>query len=130
MRTTIFERERDVVRLTDLTFFRVVLGVVIVLLILEVLFPVWKIVPLIYGQPTVPLHYNIHMGVDRIGAWWRIFLAPAISFVFLVVNVIAAQIVFKKEPVLVYFILSATLLAQIFSCVSMLFIVLFNYSYG
>ena len=28
------------------------------------------IIPRIYGLQAIPIHYNVHIGVDQIAAWW------------------------------------------------------------
>jgi hypothetical protein len=130
MASTFFSRERSAERMRNVPFFRYIFFIILLLLLVQILFPAWRILPLIYGQGTVPLHYNIHFGVDSLGAWWRIFTVPLIGLLFLVINTIVAQTVWKREPMLAYLVVSATLLFEFFLFLAMVFIVLLNISYG
>jgi hypothetical protein len=46
----------------------------------------WRLFPEILSQPGVPLHYNIHSGVDSFGRWQMIFLAPSIALGLFILN--------------------------------------------
>jgi len=114
----------------SLLFFRACWGAVLFLLLFQILFPAWRIVPLIYGQTAVPLHYNIHFGVDTIGEWWRVFTVPAVGLAIALINGVSARRLWKREKMLAYLAVGATLFLEVFLSVAMVFIVLLNISYG
>lgn len=129
MKVSFLERDAGGLRMRDHRFFRVIAVLTILLWLFEILFPTWRILPLIYGQSTVPLHYNVHLGVDSIGEWWKIYLTPAIGLLFIAVNLIVARMTWKKEPMLAYLAAASTLLMHIILCIAVLCIVLLNISY-
>ena len=114
----------------NLMFFRVCWGLVFFFLLFQVLLPAWRILPLIYGQTAVPLHYNIHFGVDTIGEWWRVFTAPVVGLLIAVINGAAAKYLWQREKMLSYLAVSSTLFLEFLLSVAMVFIVLLNISYG
>jgi len=58
------------------------------------------------------LHYSAYRGVDFLGESSRIYSLPAISLVFLMLNLILADFFYKKEkPVSYFFILSPPVIA-------------------
>lgn len=57
-----------------------------------------RLLPSIKGQPTVPLHYNVHVGIDKLGAWWQIFIPAAVGVIFLLLNLGLAQIFWRRSP--------------------------------
>lgn len=111
-------------------FFRLVAVVSLLLITLQVGLISWRIVPLISGQTAVPLHYNIHFGVDTIGAWWRIYTVPAVALVMLALNLGIGQYFFNRDRALAYMAMGATLLLEVILFVASLFIILLNISYG
>lgn len=130
MAVSFFQREQSALRMRDLYYFRTLFVLIVLLWIIEIVFPAWRVVPLIYGQTAVPLHYNIHFGVDSVGAWWRIFTVPVIGLVMIVTNVIICNVVWKKEPMLAYVVMTSTFVLQLLLFFAMVFIVLLNISYG
>ncbi len=130
MSPSFFTREKNTLRMRNLPFFRYILLTTLFLWILQIALPVWRILPLIYGQDTVPLHYNIHFGVDSIGQWWKIFTVPVIGFALIGINLFMARMVWPREPMLAYLVMSATLLLEFLLFLAMVFIVLLNISYG
>ena len=100
------------------------------ILVLCTLFPAWKLLPDIQLRPAIPLHYNIHSGIDLFGPWWNIFLIPALGAGIFLVNTIGAMTVWKRERMLALVFLGATVLAESFLFFAMLFVVLLNLSYA
>ncbi|HMN19435.1 MAG TPA: hypothetical protein PKA31_02490 [Candidatus Moranbacteria bacterium] len=43
------------------------------------------------------LHYNVHFGVDMIGAWWQAYLLPLAGLLILGVNTATARLFFARE---------------------------------
>jgi hypothetical protein len=129
MKVSFLERDTAGLRMRDLRFFKVIAILTVFLWLFEVLFPTWRILPLVYGQSTVPLHYNVHLGVDSIGEWWKIYLTPGIGLLFIAVNVVVAKMTWKKERMLAYLVAASTVVMQIMLCIAMVCIVLLNISY-
>lgn len=94
------------------------------------LFPVWKLFPDITLRPAIPLHYNIHSGIDLFGPWWNIFLIPALGGGVLLINTLAALFIWKRERLLAFVFLGATMLAEFILFFAMVFVVLLNLSYA
>ncbi len=91
---------------------------------------VWRLFPELYGQDVVPLHYNIHYGVDWTGAWWQIFILPVGGLGLLLVNGILAALLVKREPMLANIVGAGTVVLTALIFLSTIFVVLLNIVYG
>ncbi len=111
-------------------FFRFVPIVSGLLIVSEIALISWRIVPMIYGQTAVPLHYNVHIGVDTVGDWWRIYTVPVVALLVLLVNFGLARFFFRRERALSYMAFGATLLLEGVLFIATIFIILLNISYG
>jgi hypothetical protein len=98
--------------------------------LLSVALPAWRVVPEIVGKTAVPLHYNIHFGIDTVGPWWQIFVVPAVGLLFMVMNLIAARMTWRRDPMLSYTIAAATAFIELLLLVAMIFIVFLHLTYG
>jgi hypothetical protein len=92
--------------------------------------PSIRVLPIIYGKTAVPLHYNIHIGVDTIGPWWRIYLVPAIGLIIIVTNLLLARYMWSRDPVLSHIAGLATLVLQLVLLTAMIFIVYLSLQYA
>lgn len=110
-------------------FFRITVGFSLVFLFLSIILPIWQLLPEIKEQVAIPLHYNIHFGVDLYGVWWRVFTIPLIGFITLVLNYIVAGIMWSKEKVISYFLWTATAVSELVLLVAITFVVLLNLTY-
>lgn len=45
----------------------------------------------------IRLHYSASLGVDWEGEWWKIFIFPAVGLGFLLLNMLAASILSKRQ---------------------------------
>jgi len=108
---------------------RWILIISIVLLIVTFAIPYWKLYPEIKTTPAVPLHYNIHFGVDLFGAWWRVFMPSIAGLAILIINGILATVYWKKQNMLSYYALLATPVLMVFLILASLFITLLNITY-
>ncbi|HRH32077.1 MAG TPA: hypothetical protein PLK06_02005 [bacterium] len=95
-----------------------------------VLLPSVRVVPIIYGKTAVPLHYNIHVGVDMVGPWWQIYLVPTIGFLVLGVNLVLARFMWTRDPMLSHVAVAATAVIELLLFVAMIFIVFLSLSYA
>ncbi|MFH1632192.1 MAG: hypothetical protein ABIA47_04250 [bacterium] len=102
----------------------------IVLLGLTTLLPIWQLFPGLQDQFAIPLHYNIHFGIDLFGPWWQIFTIPFAGLLALIINAIGMLYSWKKDKVLSYFFATATVLVELILFVAMIFVVLLNLAYG
>lgn len=90
----------------------------------------WRILPMVYGRGSVPLHYNIFVGIDAFGPWWMLFEIPVWSLVIAIGNGGIAATVFKKKSMLALALWIATMFVGILSLIALLRIVLINIAYG
>lgn len=111
-------------------FFKILFGISFLFIVLTAILPIWQLLPDIQKKMAIPLHYNIHFGVDLFGPWWQIFRLPIISFVILMINSVIGIATWKKEPVLSYFLFTASAIISLLLFVSMIFVVLINLAYG
>ncbi len=100
------------------------------LLALTAALPLWRIVPLGSVRPFIPLHYNIYLGVDRLGPWQQIFILPILGFSLFLFNLFLQTFVFPQEKLLAFLISIATTILELIFFVAMILIVLMNISYA
>lgn len=89
----------------------------------------WLLFPEAAEQIAVPLHYNIHFGVDRYGAWWQIFTTPMIGAIILVLNTMVAGYLWARDKMLSGYVSIAILIMQVLLAVALGFVILLNLSY-
>lgn len=70
------------------------LAAAFILAILQIIVIAVRIKP--QAEP-IALHYTTYLGVDFLGAWYLVYLAPAASFAALAVNGILAALAAKKD---------------------------------
>lgn len=126
----IIEQKSRVASLLRMPLFRYSSGVALLAILAAIVLPLWRLFPDMYGRPVVPLHYNIHYGVDWTGAWWRIFLLPMMGAVFFVVNTGIALFFVRRNPMLASVALCATAILVLLLFVAMVFVVSLNIVYG
>lgn len=78
------------------------------------------------GEGQIFLHYNIVIGVDKVGNWWRIFYLPAIGVMVLLVNVIFGLFVYRADKFLARVLTGWVLLFHIFLLAGIIFLVRLN----
>lgn len=111
-----------------LRFFRYTLGASVVLCVAGIVGILAALFPAITQAPIVSLHYNIHFGVDAIGAWWRLFVPSGLAAVAIVGNAFYAARVWSRERVVAYAFAVAALMINAFVLLHVIFIVLLNLS--
>ena len=131
MASVSFQRILKGNEVASLRFFRLCFWSSLAIIVLMVALPVWKLWPILQAQEAVvPMHYNIHFGVDRTGPWWGIFILPGIGLAFLLLNAIFALKLWKRERMLSYLFGGVTVAVEAILFVAMVFVVLLNLSYG
>ncbi len=90
----------------------------------------WRILPLVFGRDSVPLHYNIYVGIDAFGPWWMLFEVPAVALFIALANALLAGTVLKKRPMLAIAVWCTTFFVGILGFIAMVRIVLINIAYG
>lgn len=130
MSNAMVERKSRVASLLRLPLFRYTSSVVLLGILAATVLPLWRLFPDIYGRPVVPLHYNIHYGVDWTGAWWQIFILPVMGVVFFFVNTGIALFFVRRNPMLTGVALSATAILALLLFAAMVFVVSLNIVYG
>lgn len=49
------------------------------------------------GSAVVILRYNSYLGVDLLGVWWQIFLVPAVTYFFVLVNLVLMELLTRRD---------------------------------
>jgi hypothetical protein len=89
-----------------------------------------RVLPIIYGKTAAPLHYNIHVGVDTVGPWWRAFLVPAVGLLVMLVNIGVARYMWSRDPVLSHMLALATVMIELILLTATFFIVYLTLQYA
>ena len=74
------------------------------------------------------LHYNIYLGIDRIGTWYFLYLMPLSGTVIFLTNLFIAMFLFYRERVMSIMTVLLTLGAEMTLVVSSVLILLKNLS--
>ncbi len=130
MPNVIVEKKSRLASLLRLPLFRYTSGVALLAILAAIVLPLWRLFPDIYGRPVVPLHYNIHYGVDWTGAWWQIFLLPIMGVVFFALNTGIALFFVRRNLMLTNVALCATAILTLLLFAAMVFVVSLNIVYG
>lgn len=108
-------------------FLLIFIGLGFILNVLLWIFLYWKLKPLSFeGDGVIPLHYNIYLGIDYIGPWYQCFSMPALGLFVLAVNSFLAFLIYLKQKILSYFLVSFSLIIQIFLLIAGVLVVLLN----
>ncbi len=111
-------------------FFRYSFAFCGVLLLAGTLLIVVALFPEVQALRVVPLHYNIHIGVDKVGAWWQLFTPLIIGVVLTLVNLVYAARVWTREKVIAYAMTVTALAVNLLVFIHVVFIVLLNVAYA
>lgn len=111
-------------------FFQISAGVSFLLILLSVGVIYWQLFPGLSDRVAIPLHYNIHFGVDLFGPWYQIFLAPALGAVVFIANAMVALRYWRKEIYLSYVAWGMTFFVTLLCFVATIFITLLNIAYA
>lgn len=101
-------------------------GMSFLLVVFSVVFPAWRLLPIIQGQPFIPLHYNVYFGIDQFGPWYDIFIAPTVGALVLCLNIILAARTYKDHPMISQLFTVMTLCVEALMALSVFFLILLN----
>jgi len=124
------KRQTPLREMLKLRYFRVVSVLAVLVWLITVTLPSVRVLPIIYGKTAVPLHYNIHIGVDTVGPWWQIYMVPAVGLAIILVNIVLARYMWTRDPVLSHMAAVATLVLQLVLLTAMIFIVYLSLQYA
>lgn len=79
-----------------------------------------------YGE--VSLHYNIYLGIDKIGSWYLVLILPLVGLLILIINIVLSFKLYIKQQVLSFFLTGIALVVQIIILAAGIFIFLLNVS--
>lgn len=116
--------------LSSVRFFRLVGVASFAMFVVGVVLILWQLFPDVMVNTIVPVHYNVHFGVDQVGPWWRLFVPSAFAVAVSVGNTVFAIRAWSREQVIAYAFFVTTLLVNIFVLLYVIFIVLLNISYA
>ena len=86
----------------------------------------WKFIPLVTPGEPLPLHFNIYFGIDFIGEWYKLLFIPLLGIIFIFTNFILADIAYLRDKIVSYFLIGASVFAQIILFLAVYMIILIN----
>jgi len=104
--------------------FGIIINLCIWLIIVLKLKPLIDLLP--NEQASIPLHYNIYLGIDSFGTWTMAFIRPALGLLFLFINSFVAFLIYYKRELLSYFLVFSAVLIQLILLVATILIILIN----
>ena len=90
----------------------------------------WQLFPEAGAQIAVPLHYNMHFGVDRFGPPWQLFSIPFVGLLVWLVSGISTLLLWSRDHVLSYVFSSSATVIEFILLIGTTFVVLLNLSYS
>lgn len=75
---------------------------------------------------NIILYYNLLFGVEYQGAVRELFTIPIIGLLIFFMNIVIIKFVYRKEKFILYFLLAASLVSQIFVIIAISAIILVN----
>lgn len=109
--------------------FRIFIPVSLLFLILTATVPYVYLYPEAGEQIALPLHYNIHFGVDLFGPPWKVFMASIVGSIVFIVNMILVIALWSKHMILSYSLLFATAVIEVVLFVASVFVTLLTLSF-
>ena len=90
----------------------------------------WQLFPGAFDQIAIPLHYNIHLGVDRFGPPWHLFTIPIIGAAVWLISGFSTVLLWSRDHVMSYMFASSAVVIELILLAATAFVVLLNLSYG
>lgn len=116
-------------QLLSVRFFRWALTACAFLLAAGIVLILAALFPEVQQLRVVPLHYNIHVGVDKVGTWWQLFTPSSVGIVLTMVNVGYAARTWTREKVVSYAAMITAVVLDVIILLHVVFIVLLNLAY-
>lgn len=88
--------------------------------------PYWKLKNVVAPGALLPLHYNVHLGVDYAGPWYVSLFFPGFATVVLIVNTLLASWVRKQSKLLEYTLVISALCVALFTVLALFFVLVLN----
>lgn len=77
---------------------------------------------------SIILHYNVYLGVDLVGEWWRAYLVPIVgTFTALLNSFLAWWFYFQEERIASYILLITAIMIQLGSAIAIAGILMINH---
>lgn len=98
---------------------------------LVLLVPLW-VIPfallrnVVPAGELLPLHYNVHLGVDYVGPWWGSLYFPGFATFVLILNTLLAAQLRKESKLLANILSVATLFVAVFTLLASFFVLVLN----
>lgn len=77
-------------------------------------------------EPVIALYYNVYFGVNKLGSVNKLFYLPFIGTFIITTNMIIGILVYKREKVLSYLLVTTSLICQLLLFIVLYFIILLN----
>ena len=106
--------------------FFVAVGLSLLFLALILILLLWRLRPVVSGRDLIPLHYNVYVGVDRVGPWTRLLWIPGFGLLVLILNILCASWWYGREKMLSTFFIVGTPVIEFALLVATLLILLVN----
>ncbi len=74
----------------------------------------------------LPLHYTIYFGIDRLGAWYEIFVPVLLGFLVFLINSIVIALVYEKQRFFAYVFVLGTVFVELVVLAASFFILFLN----
>ena len=92
---------------------------------------IWIILSIKIGKQIEPiaLHYNIYFGIDRIGAWYNIYILPLGGLLIIIFNWLFGLYAYAKDNkniILGYFLNFGSLFVQLLLLAASILLILIN----
>lgn len=78
------------------------------------------------SEEQVFLHYNMVIGVDKVGEWWRIFYLPLAGLLVLLCNMIVSLVLYRTERFLAKVLSFFVIFFHLFLLIAVIFLVGLN----
>ncbi|PIR47385.1 hypothetical protein COV06_03845 [Candidatus Uhrbacteria bacterium CG10_big_fil_rev_8_21_14_0_10_50_16] len=105
---------------------RLVFLLSLLVLLVTWVIPLWFLRDVVPSGELLPLHYNVHLGVDYAGPWYASLFFPAFATIVLIVNTGLAIWMRKYSPLLANTLSVAALFIGLFTALALFFVLVLN----
>lgn len=104
-------------RIVRITYFVSFLSAFLVFVALLVILP---------RQENLILHYNVLFGIDLLGPWYQLLIAPAAEIGLVIINILVGLFLWRRDRVLSYLLGGGTLATAVMVACSSAFLLYLN----